>query len=259
MLALLSPAKSLDLDSPLPSRKHTQPRLMEETEQLVAILRRRSPDDLADLMGISADLAQLNAQRYVDFTAPFDLGNARPAIDTFAGDVYQGMDARGRFDARDRTEAQKTIRILSGLYGLLRPLDLIQPYRLEMGTRLATDRGDSLYAWWGRRITDLVAADLEDSPGTRVVVNLASQEYAGAVDLEGLDARVISPRFEDKTKAGAWRVVSFPAKRARGQMAAWLVQQRVRTAAALREFDGGGYRYVPEVSSPDEPVYRRGA
>lgn len=257
MLTLLSPAKSLDLETKLPSRKHTQPRLLEEAGELVEVMRTKSPEEISDLMHVSADLGELNAQRYADFTTPFDLGNARPAIWTFDGDVYRGMDPFERFDARDLTEAQKTVRILSGLYGVLRPLDLMQPYRLEMGTRLATDRGDSLYAWWGHRITEQLAADLAESPGPAVIVNLASQEYSGAVDLDELDARVVSPRFEDKARSGAWKVISFNAKRARGEMAAWMVQHRVRSVRALQDFDGAGYRYQPELSTQDEPVFRR--
>ncbi len=257
MLTLLSPAKSLDLETRLPSRKHTQPRLLDEAEELIEVMRTKSPDEIGELMHISPDLAQLNAERYADFTTPFTMKNARPALWTFDGDVYKGMDPFERFDARDLTEAQKTVRILSGLYGVLRPLDLMQPYRLEMGTRLATERGDSLYAWWGERITELLAADLAESPGPAVVVNLASQEYSGAVDLDGMDARVVTPRFEDKAKSGAWRVISFNAKRARGEMAAWMVQHRVRSVKALQDFDGGGYRYVAEQSRPDEPVFRR--
>lgn len=257
VLILLSPAKTLDLDSRLPTRRHTEPRLLAQAQELVEVMRTRSPDDLAELMDISAELAELNVERYSDFTTPFTPANARPAVFTFDGDVYRGMDAGERFDARDLTEAQKTVRILSGLYGLLRPLDLIQPYRLEMGVRLRTDRGASLYDWWGDRLTEAVAADLAGSPGPDAVVNLASQEYAGAVDLEGLDARVVAPRFEDRGKDGRWKVISFSAKRARGEMAAWMVQQRVRSVRALREFDGAGYRYDAEASGPDEPVFRR--
>lgn len=257
MLSLLSPAKSLDLDTPLPTRKHTQPRMLEQAGELVEVMRGKSPEEISELMSISADLGELNAQRYADFETPFTPANARPAIFTFDGDVYQGMDAPGRFDARDLTEAQKSVRILSGLYGVLRPLDLMQPYRLEMGTRLATDRGANLYQWWGAAITEQIAADLQESPGADVVVNLASQEYSGAVDLDELDARVITPRFEDRAKSGQWRVISFSAKRARGEMAAWLVQHRVRSAKAVRDFDGGGYRYVEGESTPDVPVFRR--
>lgn len=257
MLILLSPAKSLDLETKVPTARHTQPRLLEEAEELIEVMRTRSPQDVADLMGISAELADLNVQRYADFSTPFTRRNARQAIFTFAGDVYQGMAAAERFDGRDLAEAQKTVRILSGLYGVLRPLDLMQPYRLEMGVRLATDRGGSLYDWWGSTITDLVQADVEASPGPDVVVNLASNEYSSAVDLDGLDARVVTPRFEDRGRDGSWKVVSFSAKRARGEMAAWMVQQRVRSVRALQGFDAAGYRYVASESDADAPVFRR--
>lgn len=257
MLTLLSPAKSLDLETPVPVTRSSQPRLMDETRALVEVMRGKSPEDLQDLMSISADLARLNVQRYADFHEPFTRRNARQAVYLFAGDVYQGMAPRSRFDGRDAAEAQKTLRILSGLYGLLRPLDLIAPYRLEMGTRLVTDRGRSLYDWWDSQITDLLRADLDASPGPRVVVDLASGEYSEAVDLDALDARVVTPRFEDQGPAGDWKVISYPAKRARGMMAGWMVQHRVRSVRALREFDEGGYAYVPELSTPTRPVFRR--
>ena len=257
MLTLLSPAKSLDLDSPLPTRKHTQPRMLPETERLVEIMRRKSPEELGELMGISSELAELNVERYAAFTTPFTPRNARPAVFLFHGDVYRGMDAARRFDARDLGQAQKTLRILSGLYGVLRPLDLIAPYRLEMGTRLATNRGDSLYAWWGSRLTEQIAADLAASPGPAVVVNLASTEYSSAVDLDSLDARVVTPRFEDQNPKGDWKVIAFAAKRARGLMAGWIVQHRVRSVRALRDFAEDGYELVPELSRPDAPVFRR--
>lgn len=257
MLTLLSPAKTLDLDSRVPTRKNTQPRMLDESQALVEVMRGKSPGELSDLMGISDDLARLNAERFADFSLPFTPKNARPAVFMFDGDVYRGLDAPQRFDARDLTEAQKTLRILSGLYGLLRPLDLVQPYRLEMGTRLVTDRGNSLYRWWGSRITDLLAEDLAASPGSDVVVDLASEEYSGAVDLDGLDARIVTPRFEDQGPNGDWKVISFSAKRARGLMAGWIVTHRIRSARALREFDEGGYRLVPELSRPYAPVFRR--
>lgn len=257
MIALLSPAKSLDLESPLATRRSSQPRLLDRAGELVDIMRHRSPDDLADLMSISAELAALNVQRYQDFTTPFTPDNARPAILTFAGDVYQGIAAGDRFGERDFTEAQKTIRILSGLYGVLRPLDLIQPYRLEMGTKLATGRGDTLYDWWGGEITDVLNADLAESPGPDVVVDLASDEYASAVQPDRLAGRVIRPRFLDRTKAGEYRIVSFHAKRARGEMAAWLVLNRVRTAKAITRFDAAGYAYDPGRSTADRPTFVR--
>lgn len=257
MLVLLSPAKSLDFSSRLTTRKASQPRLLDDASALIDVLRTLSPSELAGLMDISPELADLNVQRYAEFSAPFTAANARPAVLAFNGDVYQGLNASGRFDERDFTEAQKTVRILSGLYGVLRPLDLIQPYRLEMGARLRTGRGRSLYDWWGERITDLVAADLTASPGPSVVVNLASQEYASSVHFDRLPGRVISPRFEDPDSQGRLRVVSFSAKRARGMMAGWIVAHRVRSVRALQGFDEGGYQHSPQRSTPQTPVYTR--
>ena len=257
MLSLISPAKSLDLTSPVPDRDYSSPRLLDESTQLIDVMRGKSLSEVAGLMHLSDDLAALNVQRYHDFETPFTRANARPALLMFAGDVYQGMAARTRFSDDDFTEAAHTLRILSGLYGLLRPLDLIQPYRLEMGVRLATARGRNLYGWWGDRITDLIAADLADSPGDRVLVNIASHEYASVVDLDALGAAVVSPRFEDQGPRGDWKVISFSAKRARGEMAAWLIRHRVRNAADLTAFDAAGYRYVPSLSTPETPVFRR--
>ena len=257
MITLLSPAKSLDYESPLPTRKATQPRLLDRAEELVGVMRTKSPDEVAELMHLSPDLADLNVRRYADFTTPFTKRNARPAVLAFAGDVYLGMAARDRFGERDFTEAQKTVRILSGLYGVLRPLDLMQPYRLEMGTRLRTDRGATLYDFWGTTITDLVNADLAESPGADAVVDLASEEYFRSVRPESLAGRLVTPRFLDEGPNGDLRVVSFFAKRARGDMAAWLVLNRVRSIGALKAFDGAGYSYDPARSSPDAPVFVR--
>ncbi len=258
MLTVLSPAKSLDYDSPRATRKHTQPRLLEESAGLIDVMRGKSPADIASLMHISDDLAHLNATRYAEYTDEHTPGNARQAVLAFNGDVYQGL-AAATFDARDFTEAQKSLRILSGLYGLLRPLDLIQPHRLEMGTRLATERGASLYDWWGTRVTDLLADDLAASPGAPVLVNLASAEYAKVLHLDRLDARVVTPRFEDEDRSGTPRVVSFYAKRARGTMAAWLVRNRVRTAAKLFDFAEDGYSLDDARSTREQPVFvRRG-
>jgi cytoplasmic iron level regulating protein YaaA (DUF328/UPF0246 family) len=257
VITLLSPAKSLDYDSPLPTRKHSQPRLLDHAQQLIQVMRAKSPDEIAELMSISDDLADLNAQRYADFTVPFTPANARPALLAFTGDVYQGIDPWHRFGERDFTEAQKTVRILSGLYGVLRPLDLMQPYRLEMGTKLATDRGDTLYDFWGTTITDVLDADLADSPGPAAVINLASGEYARSVDLDRLDGRVISPRFLDQGPDGSYRMVSFFAKRARGEMAGWVVRNRIRTIKAISDFDEAGYRFDPERSTDDQPTFLR--
>nr|WP_300147355.1 peroxide stress protein YaaA [Propionicimonas sp.] len=257
MLILLSPAKSLDFASKPPKVATTQPRLLAESERLVELMRTKSVADLAALASISDELAALNAERWTAFDTPFTRENARAAVLAFAGDVYQGMDARGRFTTRDYTEAQKTVRILSGLYGVLRPLDLIQAYRLEMGTRLATDRGRSLYDWWGSTITSVLREDLAASPGSPVVVNLASTEYFSAVRPEELGAPVISPRFEDTDGRGRRSVISFFAKRARGELAAWLVLNRARTASAVKAFDGAGYRYDKAASTAEVPVFVR--
>lgn len=258
MLTVLSPAKSLDYTSKLPTRKHSQPRLLDGAEILADQLAAMPPDEIGQLMSISDELAGLNAERFRDFAPPFEPGRERPAVLAFAGDVYQGMEAKS-FGERDFTEAQKTVRILSGLYGLLRPMDLIAPYRLEMGTRLATPAGDSLYAYWRDRVTSLLAEDLEESPGPAVLVNLASNEYFGVVDADALGAKVISPRFLDTPQSdpGELKVISFFAKRARGAMASWLVRERIRSPRRLRDFTGLGYTYDAARSTPTEPTFVR--
>lgn len=257
MLVLLSPAKTLDFESRPVTRKSSQPRLLARSADLIEILRTKTPADVAALMHLSDELAALNVQSYRDFETPFTPRNARAAVLAFAGDVYQGLDASTRFGERDFTEAQKTIRILSGLYGVLRPLDLIQPYRLEMGTRLATDKGKDLYAFWRDDVTALLAEDLDASPQPRIVLNLASQEYAGVVNQDLLGVDVISPRFEEVTPLGRRRMVSFHAKRARGEMAGWVVTHRVRSVRRLRDFDESGYRFDPEHSTSRTPVFVR--
>jgi cytoplasmic iron level regulating protein YaaA (DUF328/UPF0246 family) len=257
VLILLSPAKSLDYETRLTTKKHTQPRHLDHSVELIEVMREKSVDEIAELMSISMELADLNARRYAEFQPPFTALNARPAVLAFNGDVYQGMNPRATFDERDFTEAQKTVRILSGLYGVLRPLDLIQPYRLEMGTKLKTSRGDTLYDYWDGVITDTLNADLASSPGPELVINLASGEYFRSVDASALNGTLISPRFLDQTPGGDYRVISFPAKRARGTMAAWLVRNRVRSARALREFDEAGYRYDASQSTRDQPTFVR--
>lgn len=255
MLAVLSPAKTLDLESPLPTRRHSQPRLLDEAVALAEVMAGQDAAELRRLMGISEELALTNVERWRTFTPEHTPATARPAALTFDGPVYRGLDAGHRFDARGWTRAQRTVRILSGLYGVLRPLDLIEAHRLEMGTRLATERGATLVQWWGARPTDLLAEDLAQSPGPPVVVNLASAEYWSVVDEERLGARVVTPRFEDRDRSGRWRVVVVHAKRARGRMAGWLATHPVRSVKALTAFDEG-YRHVPDLSTPDEPVFR---
>jgi cytoplasmic iron level regulating protein YaaA (DUF328/UPF0246 family) len=257
VLIAVSPAKALDFESPLPTKKYTVPTMMDEARQLVSIMSRQSPDDLADLMSISPALAELNFERFQDWEPPFTRHNARPAVLAFNGDTYIGLDARASFDERDFTHAQKTLRILSGLYGVLRPLDLIQPYRLEMGTKVATPSGRDLYSFWDTSITDALNADLATSPGAAVLVNLASAEYFGSVQPDRIEGRVVTPKFLDAKGDGEHKMVSFFAKRARGAMAGWIIRDRVKSARALRDFDGLGYRYSPERSTTDEPVFIR--
>ena len=257
MLIVVSPAKALDYSSALPTRKHSQPRMLDAAEPLVDVMRQKSPDEIAKLMGISAELAELNFERYADWEAPFSPDDARPALLAFAGDVYQGMDAAATFTERDYTHAQKVLRILSGLYGVLRPLDLMQPYRLEMGSKLATDRGRDLYSYWGEHITEVLNEDLAASPGPAVVVNLASHEYFRSVDVGRLEGRLVTPAFLDGRGDGEPKMISFFAKRARGAMAGWIIRNRLKSVRGLRDFGGLGYGFDAEQSATDRPVFVR--
>jgi cytoplasmic iron level regulating protein YaaA (DUF328/UPF0246 family) len=257
MLIVVSPAKALDFESPLPTSKHSQPVLIERSEELVGLMAQKSPDQLSKMMSISASLAELNHERFQDWTAPFTTDNARPAVLAFNGDTYTGLDAAASFNQRDYTHAQKVLRILSGLHGVLRPLDLIQPYRLEMGSKLAHDNGGDLYSYWGDEVTDQLNAALADSPGTKVLVNLASIEYFSVVQPERLDGRIVTPRFLDAQGDGDFKIVSFFAKQARGAMAGWIVRERITTSKALTGFDANGYRYDATQSTPDELVFTR--
>lgn len=257
MLIVVSPAKSLDYESPLATKKHSEPEMLDRAAELVGVMATKSPDDLVDLMSISPKLAQLNVDRFGDWSTPFTPDNARPALLAFNGDVYTGMAATETFNERDYTHAQKTLRILSGLYGVLRPLDLMQPYRLEMGTKLATKRGSSLYEFWGEHITEALNADIAASPGAKVLVNLASNEYFGSVRPELLTAPIVAPVFLDAKGDGDHKIVSFFAKRARGVMASWIIRERVKSVAAFPEFDGMGYRFDEDRSTDGRPVFTR--
>ena len=258
VLIVLSPAKSLDYESPLTTKKRSEPLLLDRASELVDIMRTKSPADLRQLMGISQELAELNFERFNDWEVPFTPESTRPAILAFRGDVYLGMDAPATFGERDYTHAQKTIRILSGLYGVLRPLDLMAPYRLEMGTKLANPAGRDLYAYWGDTITDLLRDDIAASPGPKALVNLASIEYFSSVRPERLDAPVITPSFLDE-KNGEYRTVACFAKRARGAMAGWIIRNRITTMKGLAGFDGLGYRFDADRSSRNELVFTRPA
>lgn len=254
MLIVLSPSKTLDPDAPVDADACTQPTHLPESRRLVRRLRELSAQDLAGLMRISAKLAELNFERYRQWRTPFTPGNARPAALTFKGDVYAGLGADD-FSADDLDYAQDHLRILSGLYGLLRPLDLIQPYRLEMGTRLANPRGANLYEFWGGRIS----ADLRRTLAGQerpTLVNLASQEYYRAVRPRELDAPVVTPVFKERRNGGC-RVIGLFAKKARGMMARYAVKRRLERAEQLLDFAEGGYRHAPELSSAAEWVFVR--
>ena len=260
MLIVVSPAKALDFESSLATTKHTQPEMLDRSERLVEIMAAKSPDDLATMMSISHRLAALNHDRFQDWTTPFTTDNARPALLAFAGDTYVGMDAPDTFDERDYTHAQKVLRILSGLHGVLRPLDLIQPYRLEMGSKVEHDAnggGGDLYSFWGDDVTDRLNEALVASPGAKALVDLASDEYFSVVRPERFDGRIISPQFLDAKGDGDFKIVSFFAKRARGAMAGWIIRERITTMKALTGFDANGYRYDPDRSTPDEPTFVR--
>ena len=255
VLIVLSPAKRLDFESELLTSKHSVPALIDDSSELVQELVKKSPADLGELMNLSPALSNLNAERFQDWEEDFTTSNSRPALLAFQGDVYVGMDV-SRYSERDFTRAQKTIRILSGLHGVLRPLDLIQPYRLEMGTSLITSRGKGLYEFWGDRISEFLAADLEGHR-PRVLINLASKEYFSAVDESLLDARVISPRFLDE-KNGKFKIISLYAKQARGAMASWLVLNRINSPSLICDFAELGYEYSREKSTLLEPTFVRG-
>ena len=256
MLIVVSPAKSLDYESKLPTKKHSEPRMLDRSRELVDVMAKKSPNEISKMMGVSAGLGELNHERFVDWETPFTPKNARPAVLAFSGDVYMGMDA-GTFTERDFTQAQKMLRILSGLYGVLRPLDLMQAYRLEMGSVVKTGRGKDLYTFWGDTITDQLNADLDKSPGSNTLINLASNEYFGAVNTKQLDARLVSPVFLDSKDGAEPKIVSFFAKRARGAMSGWIIRNRIKSPKALLDYAEDGYRYDPERSQRDRPVFVR--
>ncbi|MCA0176241.1 MAG: peroxide stress protein YaaA [Proteobacteria bacterium] len=253
MLTLISPAKTLDFDSPWPEgcyARSTRPAFAARSAELMAVLRTRTADDLSALMAISPTLATLNAERNQAWSTRFTATNSRPALLAFAGDVYEGLQAASLTPV-DWAWAQDHLRMLSGLYGLLRPLDRLQPYRLEMGTRLANPAGPDLYHYWG---DDLARAINRLAPG--VVLNLASQEYARAALRPALKARVVSCHFEE-WHGGQWKLISFHAKRARGLMARHAIRQQATSPEALLDFAAEGYRYDVRTSTPERLVFRR--
>lgn len=255
MLILLSPAKKLDYISDCTNTAYTQARCLEDSQTLIQELQGYAAHELASLMHLSDDLAELNRERYAQWQLPFSLDNAKPAMFAFAGDVYAGLNATMLTEAQI-SYAQEHLRILSGLYGLLRPLDLIQPYRLEMGTALKTARGANLYQFWDTKITKILSADLHDL-GQATLLNLASNEYAKAIQPKQLKTVVLTPAFKDWSN-GQYKVISFYAKRARGLMARFVIEQQISTLEDLLAFAAEGYSYNPALTKhPEQPVFTR--
>lgn len=253
MKIVLSPAKSLDFESKLPTTKFTQPVFLNEAEKLMGILEKKSKSQLKDLMGISDKLAELNYKRYKDFKVPFTEKNARPAIYAFSGDVYVGLDAY-TLPKEKITTLQDTVRILSGLYGVLKPLDLMQPYRLEMGTDLKVNKNKNLYEYWGDQITETLNQELKDD---ELFINLASKEYFKSVHVKKLKVPVISPEFKD-FKNGKLKIISFYAKKARGSMARYLVENKVDDYDGILKFNSDGYAFSKEeTKNKNKPVFIR--
>jgi cytoplasmic iron level regulating protein YaaA (DUF328/UPF0246 family) len=254
MLIVLSPAKSLDYETPPVTATHTQPDLLTHSKELIGVLRNYSPAQIGSLMAISDNLAQLNVARYASWTREFTTDNAKQAVLAFNGDVYDGLAATS-LTVKQLDYVQSKVRILSGLYGVLRPLDLMQPYRLEMGTRLTNARGKDLYAFWGRIVTDELNT-LIDAAKHKVLVNLASEEYFKVVKPAHLNGQVITPVFED-WKNGKYKIISFFAKRARGLMARYAAVKGITQPEKLKAFDSDGYAFCEEQSNERTWVFRR--
>lgn len=254
MLIVVSPAKSLDYESPLVTQKASKAQFMDQSAILIEQLRQLSPPEVGELMKISDKLADLNFGRYLSWQEKATAKNARPAVLAFKGDVYQGLQAES-FSEEDFQYAQEHFRMLSGLYGLLRPLDLMQPYRLEMGTKLPNERGANLYEFWGEQISEALNKQLKKTK-SEVLLNLASNEYFSAVKPAVIKTEIVSPVFKD-FKSGKYKIVSFYAKKARGTMSRWVIQNRVQDPAKLKDFDVDGYRYNAAESTDTKPVFLR--
>lgn len=254
MLLLLSPAKKLDYDSPVRTTLHTQPLFVKQAGGLIDVLKEKSATEIASLMKLSDALARLNVERYAAWKPKFTQTNSRQAVLAFNGDVYEGLEAPTLSDSQLEW-AQEHVAILSGLYGVLRPLDLMQPYRLEMGTRLATGKGKNLYDYWGSQIAGYLNERLEGQADP-CVLNLASEEYFKAVDLKALQAKVIQCVFQEY-KNGDWKIISFHAKRARGLMARHVIENQIDDPKLLKGFKSEGYAHDAKASSEDRLVFRR--
>ena len=254
MIIVISPAKTLDFETPPLTQAFTQPDFLDDSALLIDDLRKLSPDQIGAMMSISPKLATLNSNRYFAWTRPFTPGNAKQAIFAFKGDVYTGFDA-DTMNAADLAFAQAHLRILSGLYGVLRPLDLMQAYRLEMGTPFKNSRGDDLYEFWGEKITQALDRELEKQQD-KTLINLASNEYFQSVKMDKLKARLITPIFRDE-KNGVYKIISFFAKKARGMMSRYIIHHRLIDPEAIKHFNVAGYQYSRHDSSQDEWVFTR--
>jgi cytoplasmic iron level regulating protein YaaA (DUF328/UPF0246 family) len=254
MLIVISPAKTLDFDSQAVTKVHTEPEFLDDSQVLINELRTMSPPEVSRLMGISAKLGDLNFGRYLNWHTPFTPANAKQAVLAFKGDVYAGLQAEA-FKSQDFKFAQKHLRILSGLYGVLRPLDLMQAYRLEMGTKLSNERGANLYEFWGDKITTALNKQLKKNKSD-YLVNLASNEYFKAVKPKQLNADVLTPVFKDY-KSGQYKLISFFAKKARGSMSAYVIKNKITAVDDIRDFDVDGYSFNKKLSSEKEFVFTR--
>ncbi|MGQ1910269.1 peroxide stress protein YaaA [Marinifilum sp. RC60d5] len=254
MLIIISPAKTLDFDSPANTNIYSDSQFTKDSEQLIKVLRKLKVDDIANLMGISGKLAQLNFERFHNWHLPFTSENAKQALLAFKGDVYTGIDATS-LSHKDMEQAQSSLRILSGLYGVLKPLDLIQPYRLEMGKKLETPKGENLYQFWGDKITNAINKDLAENNHSHLI-NLASNEYYKSIKNKNIKADIITPAFKD-LKNGDYKIISFYAKKARGLMTRFIIQNKLTNPEDLKAFDLDGYIYNPNLSKENAPVFTR--
>lgn len=254
MLIVVSPAKTLDYETPLPIDTFTQPDFISDSAELIKVCKTLTPLDISKLMKVSDKIASLNAVRFEEWSTMFTHDNARQALYAFKGDVYTGLDANSLTNS-DIEYAQTHLRILSGLYGLLKPLDLMQPYRLEMGTKLANKRGTNLYQFWGSAITQKLNHVITEQ-GEDVLINLASNEYFKAVKTKELSAKIITPIFKD-CKNGQYKIISFYAKKARGLMARFIIENRISTIEELKSFTVDGYYFVDAESSDSELIFKR--
>jgi cytoplasmic iron level regulating protein YaaA (DUF328/UPF0246 family) len=254
MLLLISPAKTLDFETPAPTTEFTQADFLKQSKQLISELRELAPHDISNLMSISDKLGLLNFDRFANWKTPFKPSNAKQALFAFQGDVYTGMQAES-FSEEDIQFAQQHLRILSGLYGLLRPLDLMQAYRLEMGTSFANSCGKNLYEFWGDTITRAINKQLKELKSS-VVINLASNEYFSAVKPKLLKAEIITPIFKDQ-KNGQYKIISFFAKKARGMMSAYIIQNRITEPEAIKQFNIAGYFFDEALSTEHEWIFKR--